>query len=97
MKRANFWKLLGAKAKFLELVRKALAGTPQKVAQRGNNAAPVVSAEGYKIRRRHQRRRSMADFIAGSKEYIGVLEGVNATRAMGDVGPRRMALDEKDV
>jgi len=97
MKKTDVWKLQDAKARFSELVRKARAGEPQKVTLHGKDAVLVIDAERYEIRLRRQQKRSMADFIAGSKKYKGVLEGVNVTRTTGDVRPRRIVLDEDDT
>jgi antitoxin Phd len=97
MKKADVWKLQDAKARFSELVRQARAGRPQKVTLHGKDAVLVIDAERFEIRPRPLQKRSMADFIAGSKKYKGVLEGVNLTRATSDLGPRRTVLDEDDT
>lgn len=41
------WKLEDAKNQFSRVVRKALAGEPQRVTRRGRDAVVVVSAEEY--------------------------------------------------
>jgi antitoxin Phd len=97
MKKADVWKLQDAKARFSELVRKARAGAPQKVTLHGKDAVLVVDAERYEIRLRERPKQSMTDFIAGSKKYAGVLDGVNLARATGDLGPRRIGLHEDDA
>lgn len=41
------WKLEDAKNQFSRLVRKAMAGEPQRVTRRGRDAVVVISAEEY--------------------------------------------------
>jgi len=97
MKKADVWKLQDAKARFSEVVRKARAGAPQKVTLHGKDAVLVVDAERYEIKLRPRHKRTMADFIAGSKKFKGILEGVNLGRAAGDLGPRRILFDEDET
>jgi prevent-host-death family protein len=41
------WKLEDAKDQFSRLVRRAMAGEPQRVTRRGRDAVVVISAEEY--------------------------------------------------
>lgn len=41
------WKLEDAKNQFSRLVRRAMAGEPQRVTRRGRDAVVVISAEEY--------------------------------------------------
>jgi antitoxin Phd len=93
----NTWKLQDAKARFSELVRKARTGMPQTVTLHGKDAVLVVDAERYEIRPKPRRARTMADFVAGSQKYRGVLAGVRLERATGNLAHRRIAFDEDDA
>ena len=97
MKKANTWKLQDAKARFSELVRKARAGSPQKVTVHGREAVVILDPDRFEFRPKVPSARTMADFIEGSKKYRGLFDGVNFTRAMIDATPRRVFLDEEDT
>jgi antitoxin Phd len=73
---ANTWKLQDAKARFSELVRKARAGSPQKVTIHGKDAVVVLDCERFEFRPKPRRIRTMAEFIARSKKYRGATEGI---------------------
>jgi antitoxin Phd len=90
----NTWKLQDAKARFSEVVRKARAGAPQTVTLHGKDAVLVVDAERYEIKRKPRHARTMADFVAGSQKYQGLLAGVKLERATGDLAQRRVTFDE---
>jgi antitoxin Phd len=48
------WKLQDAKAKFSELVQKAIDEGPQTVTRHGKDAVVVVSAEQFELMRKRQ-------------------------------------------
>lgn len=63
------WKLEDAKNRFSELVRRALAGGPQRVTRNGRDAVVVLSAEEYD---RLASPRNLVDFMRESPlaEYL---------------------------
>jgi antitoxin Phd len=97
MKKADVWKLQDAKARFSEVVRKARAGAPQKVTVHGKDAVVVLDPDRFEFRPKPRQARTMADFIAGSKKYRGILEGVNFQRVTMDITPRRVIFDEEET
>jgi antitoxin Phd len=76
VKKGNVWKLQDAKARFSELVRQARAGAPQRVTVHGKDAVVVVDPARFEVRPKPAPARTMADFIAASKKYRGVTEGI---------------------
>jgi prevent-host-death family protein len=68
------WQIQEAKAKFSELVQKAIDDGPQTVTRRGKDVAVVLSAEEYRSLREGQ-----IDF----KEFLTLLplEGVDLERS----------------
>jgi len=58
------WTLADAKARFSEVVKRALAEGPQTVTRSGHTAVVVVSAEEW--RRKTRRTGSLADFFGDS-------------------------------
>jgi len=85
MKSTNTWKLQDAKARFSELVRKARAGSPQKVTIHGKDAVVISDAERFEVRPKPRRIRTMAEFIERSKKYRGAAEGIEFDRRTGMV------------
>jgi prevent-host-death family protein len=58
------WTLAQAKAKFSEVVDRALSGNPQMVTRNGRNAAVIVSADEWD--RKTKRAGNLAEFFASS-------------------------------
>jgi prevent-host-death family protein len=58
------WTVAGAKARFSEVVNRALTEGPQMVTRNGRKAVVVVAAEEWE--RRTRRKGSLADFLAAS-------------------------------
>jgi prevent-host-death family protein len=58
------WTVAGAKARFSEVVNRALTKGPQMVTRNGRKAVVVVAAEEWE--RRTRRKGSLADFLAAS-------------------------------
>lgn len=58
------WKLEDAKDQFSRLVRRAMAGEPQRVTRRGRDAVVVISAEEYD--RLTRPAVGIVEFLAGS-------------------------------
>lgn len=58
------WSVAEAKARFSDVVSRALADGPQTVTRRGQRAVVVVSVQEWE--RRSRRRGSLADFFAES-------------------------------
>jgi prevent-host-death family protein len=83
MKNTNIWKLQDAKARFSELVRKARAGSPQKVTIHGKDAVVVLDCESFEYQRKPRRIRTMAEFVERSKKYRGAAEGIEFDRRAG--------------
>jgi prevent-host-death family protein len=83
MKSKNVWKLQDAKARFSELVRKARAGSPQKVTVHGKDAVVILDLERFEFRLKPRRTRTMADFIEASKKYRGLAEDIEFDRRTG--------------
>jgi antitoxin Phd len=97
MKNRDVWKLQDAKARFSELVRRARAGSPQKVTVHGRDAVVVSDAKRFEVRPKPRRAPTMAEFIEGSKKYRGLLEGVNLERLPMDSTPRRVGFEEEEA
>jgi antitoxin Phd len=96
MKSTDVWKLQDAKARFSELVRKARAGSPQKVTLHGKNAVVVLDPERFEFRPKPRRTRTMADFIEASKNYRGLADGVEfERRAEMDITPRHIFSEDE--
>jgi prevent-host-death family protein len=97
MKNVNIWKLQDAKARFSELVRKARAGSPQKVTIHGKDAVVVSDSERFEVRPKPRLIRTMAEFIERSKKYRGAAEGVEFDRRTGMVmGDHRQDIFDGD-
>jgi antitoxin Phd len=77
MKNSDIWKLQDAKARFSEVVRKARAGSPQKVTIHGKDAVVISDAERFEVRPKPRRIRTMAEFVERSKKYRGLAEGID--------------------
>ncbi len=58
------WTVAEAKAKFSEIIARALSEGPQTITRRGRNAAVVVGAEEWE--RKTKRAGNLAEFFAGS-------------------------------
>jgi len=58
------WSVAEAKAKFSEIIERAMSEGPQTITRRGRTAAIVVSAEEWQ--RKTERAGSLAEFFAGS-------------------------------
>jgi antitoxin Phd len=97
MKDSNVWKLQDAKARFSEVVRKARAGTPQKVTLHGKEAVVIFDPERFELQPKPRRAQTMADFIEGSKKFRGLLDGVNLERISMDIAPRDIIFDEQET
>lgn len=96
MKNTDVWKLQDAKARFSELVRKARAGSPQKVTLHGKNAVVVLDPERFEFRPKPRRTRTMADFIEASKNYRGLADGVEFERRVEmDITPRHIFSEDE--
>ena len=61
---AATWTIADAKARFAELVDRAVADGPQVVTRRGRQTAVVVSVDEWE--RKTRRRGTLADFLAAS-------------------------------
>ncbi|HET6386093.1 MAG TPA: type II toxin-antitoxin system Phd/YefM family antitoxin [Armatimonadota bacterium] len=64
MMSASTWTLAAAKAKFSEVVERALSGHPQTITRHGRMAVVVVAAEEWE--RKTKRSGSLAEFFAAS-------------------------------
>ncbi len=58
------WSVAAAKAKFSELIDRALSEGPQTITRNGHKAVVVVSAEGWE--RKTRRNGNLAEFFARS-------------------------------
>lgn len=58
------WSVAAAKARFSDVISRAVEDGPQTVTRRGRRAVMVVSVEDWE--RRSRRRGSLADFLAES-------------------------------
>jgi antitoxin Phd len=96
MKKADIWKLQDAKARFSELVRKARSGHPQRVTVHGKDAVIVVDCDRFEVRPKPQPVRTMAEFIAASKKYRGMLERVEFERVPMPVRDKRREIFDGD-
>lgn len=79
------WSVAEAKAKFSELIERALAGDPQVITRKGRIAAVLVSAEEWE--RKSRRTGNLAEFFAASP-----LRGSELTVERSKDGPRRTEL-----
>ena len=96
MKKTNVWKLQDARASFSELVRKARSGHPQCVTVHGKDAVIVVDCDRFEVRSKPQPVRTMAEFIAASKKYRGMLERVEFERVPMPVRDKRGEIFDGD-
>jgi prevent-host-death family protein len=58
------WAVADAKARFSELIDRALTGGPQTITRKGKKTVVVVSAEEWE--RKTRRKGNLATFLAGS-------------------------------
>lgn len=79
------WSVAEAKAKFSELIERALAGDPQVITRKGRIAAVLVSAEEWE--RKSRRTGNLAEFFAASP-----LRGSELAVERSKDGPRRTEL-----
>ncbi|CAN5908620.1 type II toxin-antitoxin system Phd/YefM family antitoxin [soil metagenome] len=79
------WTLADAKARFSEVVTRAVAEGPQSVTRHGNPAVVVVSAEEWQ--RKTRRRGTLAEFFADSP-----LRGSGLEIGRSEAGPRPIDL-----
>jgi antitoxin Phd len=64
---AHDWQLQEAKARFSEVVRRALADGPQTVTKQGKDAVVVVAADEFqRLKRRSKQPESLVEFFAKS-------------------------------
>ena len=61
---AQNWTVAEAKAKFSEIIERAISEGPQTITKRGRTAAVVVAAEEWE--RKTKRAGNLAEFFAGS-------------------------------
>ena len=61
---AQTWTVAEAKAKFSEIIHRAVSEGPQTITRKGRTAAVVVGAEEWQ--RKTQRAGNLAEFFAGS-------------------------------
>jgi antitoxin Phd len=74
------WQLQEAKARFSEVVERALEGEPQLVTKRGENAVVVISHDEY--RRLAQGQKSLLEALSGApKEELIVRRDKTPVRA----------------
>jgi prevent-host-death family protein len=83
MKHPNVWKLQDAKARLSEVIRQARAGAPQRITVHGKEAALLLDPDRFEVSPKRRSARTMADFIARSKKYRGVTEGIALARHTG--------------
>ena len=62
--KADIWTVAEAKAKFSEIIERAMSEGPQTITRKGRTAAVVVGAEEWQ--RKTNRAGSLAEFFAGS-------------------------------
>jgi prevent-host-death family protein len=79
------WSVAEAKARFSELIDRALADGPQTITRKGRKAVVVVSAEEWE--RKTTRKGTLADFFA-----VSPLPGSGLTVERTKDGPREIGL-----
>lgn len=79
------WTVAEAKAKFSEIIERAMSEGPQTITRKGRTAAVVVGAEEWQ--RKTQRSGNLAEFFAGSPLRGS---GFKARRRKGQ--PRKVSL-----
>jgi len=79
------WTVAEAKAKFSEVLERAMSEGPQTITRNGRTAAVVVGAEEWK--RKTQRVGNLAEFFAGSP-----LRGSNLNIRRLKARPRKISL-----
>lgn len=77
------WAVAEAKARFSEVINRALAEGPQTITRKGKNAVVVVSAEEWQ--RKTKRKGNLAEFFAASP-----LRGANLKTRRSKDGPREI-------
>lgn len=97
MKTTNVWKLQDAKARFSEVVRKARSGAPQRVTVHGKDAVVIFDPERFELQPKPRHTPTMADFVAGSKKFRGLLDGVSLERVPMGISPRAVIFDEQET
>lgn len=84
-KRAEAWTVAGAKARFSEVIDRALADGPQTITRNGRKAVVVVSAEEWE--RKTRRQGNLSEFFAASP-----LRGSGIEIERSKDGPREVEL-----
>lgn len=84
-KRAGSWAVAAAKARFSEVIDRALSDGPQTITRNGRKAVVVVSAEEWE--RKTKRAGNLAEFFAASP-----LRGSGIAIERTDDGPRDLEL-----
>ena len=93
----HIWKLQDAKARFSELVRRARTGELQRVTVHGKDAVVVVDPSRYEVRERSPERKTMRNFIEGSRRYR-LDEDFEFDRALPmDIRPSPFDEDDKET
>ncbi len=82
---ARTWAVAEAKARFSELIDRALADGPQTITRKGKKAVVVVSAEEWQ--RKTKRKGNLAEFFAASP-----LRGSDLKIKRSKDGPREIQL-----
>ena len=87
------WQLQEAKAKFSELVQKAIDEGPQTVTRHGKEVVVIVSAKDFaRVAKAPGRSEGAAGFSVHSREWIWSDRRTMAARSISDV-PRRHERD----
>lgn len=60
------WKLTEAKARLCEIVRRAMAGQPQRITVHGNDAVVIVAADAFDALRARQNSASLHELLSQS-------------------------------
>jgi prevent-host-death family protein len=82
---AQSWTVAEAKAKFSEIIERAMSEGPQTITRNGHTAAVVVGAEEWQ--RKTKRAGNLAEFFAGSP-----LRGSNLKVRRLKAQPRKISL-----
>lgn len=82
---AQAWTVAEAKAKFSEVIDRAISDGPQAISRRGRRAAVVVAAEEWE--RKTKRQGNLAEFFAASP-----LRGAKLRIKRTSGGPRQVDL-----
>lgn len=60
------WKLVEAKARLGEIVRRAMAGQPQRITVHGKDAVVIVAADAFEALREQERSASLHELLSQS-------------------------------